>query len=30
MAGPLAGVGRVEPGEELTEEVVQLLLSVDW
>jgi hypothetical protein len=28
MTGLLAGVGRVEPGEQLTEQVAQLLLSV--
>ena len=28
MAGLLAGVGRVEPGEELAEQVVELLLPV--
>src|SRR6476661_4161812 len=28
MDGLLAGVGRVEPGEELAEELVELLLSV--
>src|SRR6476620_10220402 len=28
MTGLLAGVGRVEPGEELAEEVVELLLAV--
>jgi hypothetical protein len=30
MADLLAGVGRVESGEELAEEVVELLLSVRW
>ena len=28
MAGLLAGVGRVEPGEELAEQVAELLLPV--
>jgi hypothetical protein len=28
MAALLAGDGRVEPGEELAEEIVELLLSV--
>jgi hypothetical protein len=30
MADLLAGVGRVEPGEELAEQVVELLLPVGW
>jgi hypothetical protein len=28
MADPLAGVGRVESGEELAEQIVELLPSV--
>jgi hypothetical protein len=28
MADPLPGVGRVEPGEELAEQIVELLPSV--